>query len=121
MRSKWITHKGRQIFWQDFSHNGLSGADAIKEELRSVQDVVVRQPRASLLVLADFRDTQIGKEIMDMMVASSDATKTHVKKTAVLGVVGTKRILAEMLTRLTGQQLTIFDNEETAKNWLVAD
>lgn len=120
MRSKWISHKDRQIFWQDFSHH-MTDAEAVKEELQSVQNVVTRQPRASLLVLADFRNTQVGKDLMDSLVASSSITKPYIKKTAVLGVVGTKRILAETLVRLTGQILTTFDDIETAKEWLIQD
>ena len=121
MRSKWITHQGRQIFWQDFSHNGLLGTDAVKEELQAVQEIVITQPKNSVLVLADFRDTQIGRDLLDLMVASSNITKPYVKKTAVLGVVGMKRILADVLVRITGQTLTIFDDIEAAKDWLVKE
>jgi hypothetical protein len=37
----------------------------------------------------------------------------------VLGVTGIKRTLADLLTRLTGQQLRYFDTESDAKDWLV--
>ena len=121
MRSKWITHHGKQIFWQDFSDHYLIDVDAVKEELAAVQQVVIAEPENSVLVLADFRNTQIGRGLMDLLVASSNVTKKHVRKTAVLGVVGTKRILGDMLTRLTGQLLTFFDDAERAKDWLAED
>jgi hypothetical protein len=119
MRSQWISHKDHQIFWQDFSHHGLLDIEAVKEELMLVEEIVIQQPENSLLVLADFRNTQIGKDLMDAMIASSSTTKSHIKKTAVLGVFGTKRILADALVRFTGQQLTFFDDIEKAKDWLV--
>jgi hypothetical protein len=121
MRSQWITHHDRQIFLQDFSGHYLTDIDAIKEELAAVQQVVVQQPKGSVLVLSDFRNTQIGRELMDQLVASSKQTKPYVKKTAVLGVVGTKRVLGDMLIHLTGQQLTLFDDLEVAKDWLIKD
>lgn len=121
MRSKWISHQGRQIFWQDFSNNGLLGIDAVILELQAVQEIVLQQPENSVLVLADFRDTQIGKELLDLMIASSSVTKAHVKKTAVLGIVGAKRILADVFVQMTGHELSIFDNIEAAKDWLVTD
>jgi len=121
MRSKWVTHKGQQVFVQDFSEHYLIDVEAVKEELAAVQQVVIQQPENSVLVLADFRNTQIGRGLMDLLVASSNITKAHVKKTAVLGVVGTKRILGDMLTRLTGQQLTFFDDMDSAKDWLTKD
>ncbi len=121
MRSKWITHRDQQIFIQDFSDHYLTDVEAVKEELAAVQQVVIQQPENSVLVLADFRNTQIDKGLMDMLVASSNLTKSHVKKTAVLGVVGTKRILGNILIQLTGQQLTFFDDMDTAKDWLIKD
>lgn len=119
MRSQWISHKGHQIFWQNFASYSLLDTDAVKEELHMVQEVVLKQPKHSVLVLADFRNTQIGKDLMDLMVDSSKLTKDYVKKTAVLGIYGTKRILADALVRFTGQSLTFFENAEKAKDWLV--
>jgi hypothetical protein len=121
MRSQWITHAGRQILMQNFSGYYLTNAQAVKEELAAVQQIVVQQPKNSVLVLADFSNTQIGKELMDLLIESSNVTKIHVRKTAVLGVVGTKRVLAEMLMGLTGQQLTFFDDPEQAKDWLAKE
>jgi hypothetical protein len=119
MRSQWIHHKGHQIFWQNFSSFSLLDTDVLRAELHMVQEIVLRQPKHSVLVLADFRNTQIGKDLMDLMVDSSKLTKDCVKKTAVLGIYGTKRVLADALIRFTGQPLTFFDNEEKAKDWLV--
>ena len=119
MRSKWISHKDRQIFWQDFSNHSSLDTDAVKEELQAVEEIVTQQPKNSVLVLADFRNTQIGKDLMDLMIDGSNKTKSYVRKTAVLGVFGTKRILADALVRFTGQPLTFFDNEEKAKDWLI--
>jgi len=119
MRSKWITYKDRQIFFQDFSDHYMTDVDAVKEELLAVQQVVTKQPENSVLVLADFRNTQINRTLMDILTSSSKLTKPHVRKTAVLGVVGTKRVLADILIRMTGQELTLFDDPETAKDWLV--
>jgi hypothetical protein len=120
MRSNWIEHQGKQIFYQDFSKH-FYNSDAVKAELAEVQKIVMAQPLHSVLVLSDFRDTSIGSEVLPAMNAASKATKTHVRKTAVLGVIGIKRTLADLLTSLTGQPLRYFDDIETAKNWLIED
>lgn len=118
MRSKWIEHKGKKIFFQDFS-NLEYDTDAIKRELEQVQAEVVSHSKDSLLVLSDFRGTHITGEIMPILNASSTQTKDHVHKTAVLGVTGVKRALADFLTSLTGQQLKYFATEYAAKDWLI--
>lgn len=120
MRSQWIEHKGKRIFYQNFSKQFYNSA-AVKAELSEVQNVVMSQPLNSVLVLSDFRDTNIGSDLLSSMNTASATTKAHVNKTAVLGVTGMKRKLADMLTALTGQQLKYFDDMEAAKNWLAQD
>jgi len=120
MRSQWIEHNGEKIFYQDFSKLFYNSA-AIKAELEEVQKVVIAEPANSVLVLTDMRDTNIGSDILPAMNAASSATKDHVRKTAVLGITGMKRKLADLLTALTGQPLKYFDDIESAKNWLVEE
>lgn len=120
MRSNWIEHKGKKIFYQDFSKNFYDSA-AVRAELAEVQKVVRSQPLNSTLVLSDFRDTNVGSDLLSAMNAASAVTKAHVRKTAVLGVTGMKRRLADLLTAITGQPLKYFDDMEAAKNWLVEE
>lgn len=120
MHSTWIEHKGRKIFYQDFSKNFYNAA-AVKAELADVQKVVTAQPKDSVLVLSDFRDTSVGSELLSAMNEASAATKAYAHRTAVLGVTGMKRKLADLLIALTGQPLKYFDDIEAAKNWLVED
>ena len=93
----------------------------MKLELEEVQKVVKAEPLDSVLVLTDLRDTNVGAELLPLMNAASAATKDHVHKTAVLGVTGIKRRLADLLSSLTGQPLQYFEDIEAAKNWLVED
>ena len=120
MRSTWMEYKGKKILYQDFSKNFYNTA-AVKEELAEVQTIVMSQPLNSVRVLSDFRDTNVGSDLLSTMNTASTATKTYVKKTAVLGVTGMKRKLADLLTALTGQPLKYFDNMEAAKDWLAED
>jgi len=120
MRSVWIEHKGKKIFYQDFSKNFYNAA-VVKAELAEVQKVVTTEPKNSVLVLSDFRDTNVGSDLLSSMNTASAATKAYVRKTAVLGVIGMKRKLADLLTALTGQPLKYFDDMEAAKNWLVEE
>jgi len=120
MRSKWIEYKGRKIFYQDFSGHFFN-YDAVKEELAEVQKIVTAQPLGSLLVFSDFTDTTIAGDLMTVLNESSRLTKDHVAKTAVVGVTGIKRRLADMLTKLTGQPLKYFEDDYLAKEWLIEE
>jgi len=120
MRSSWIEYKGQKIFYQDFSKHFYNSA-AVKAELADVQKIVLAEPSNSVLVLSDMRDTNIGSDLLPAMNTASAVTKNHVRKTAVLGVTGMKRRLADLLTAITGQQLKYFDDMESAKRWLVEE
>jgi len=120
MKSQCIEYRGKKILYQDFSKNFYNSA-AVKAELAEVQEVVKAQPNNSVLVLTDMRDTNVGSDLLPAMNAASAATKAYVHKTAVLGVTGIKRRLADMLTSLTGQPLKYFDDIDAAKSWLVED
>jgi len=120
MRSIWIEHKGKRIFYQDFSRL-FDNTAAVKEELHQVQKIVTAQPRDSVLVLSDFRDTAVGGDLLASLNAASNATKEYIRKTAVLGVTGTKRKLGDLLTALSGQPLKYFEDVESAKDWLVQE
>ena len=120
MRSTWIEHKGRKILYQDFSQNFYNSA-AVQAELEEVKKLVLAAEPGSLLVLSDFRDTAIAGELLRTLNAASKETKDHIRKTAVLGVTGVKRQLADMLTKITGQPLRYFDELELAKEWLIMD
>lgn len=120
MRSIWIEHNGKKIFYQDFSKH-FYNSTAVRTELEEVQKVVAAEPKDSVLVISDFRDTNVGSDLLASMNAASTATKAYVRKTAVLGVTGMKRKLADLLTMLTGQPLKYFDDIESAKAWLTRD
>jgi hypothetical protein len=120
MRSKWIEHNGKKIFYQDFSGHFFNSVPA-RAELSEVQEVVVREPLNSVLVLTDLRDTQVDSSLVSAMNTASARTKTHVRKVAVIGVGGVKRTLGDLLSRLTGQPLMYFNTEEDAKEWLARE
>jgi hypothetical protein len=121
MRSQWITHNGKQIFYQNFSGVDIGHSESVLAELQAVQAEVVKQAHHSVCVLADFRETSIGRDLLQAMTESSNLTKSHVRKTAVLGITGTKRMMANLLMSVTRQDLRMFEDETKAKDWLAED
>jgi len=117
MKSRWIEHNGKKMFYQDFS-NQFYNAEAVKKELEEVQQIVLAEPENSVLVLSNFTNTELSSELMPILNEASKVTKSHVRKTAVIGITGIKRYLGDMLSRITGQPLTYFESEAKAKDWL---
>jgi hypothetical protein len=120
MKSKWMEHNGKKIFYQDFSDNFFND-QSVKQELEEVQAIVLSQPEDSILVLSNFTNTEITTNLMSILNESSKLTKPHVKKTAVLGVTGIKRTLGDLLSKITGQSLMYFSTETEAMEWLTRE
>lgn len=82
MRSWWVEHRGKKNFSHDFS-GSMYDAVALKEKLTAMRAEVLQHTNNSLLVLSDFRDTNITSEMMSILNASSAMTNEHFHKTAV--------------------------------------
>lgn len=117
MKSRWIEHNGKRILYQDYS-NFFFNDDAVKQELAEVQAIVLNEPENSVLVLTNMSNTEVTLNLMPLFNEASKVTKSHVNKTAVLGVAGVKRTLGDLLSKITGQPLMYFNNEIEAKEWL---
>jgi hypothetical protein len=120
MKSHWIEYNGKKILYQDFS-NLFFNTKAVKEELEQVESIVLGEPENSVLVISNFENTEISSELMPILNEASKVTKSHVRKTATVGVTGFKRTLGDLLSRITGQPIMYFTNEAEAKKWLTED
>ena len=54
MKSHWITHQGRRIFYADYADFGAD-MDALKAELSAVVATITQEPPASVMVLNNTR------------------------------------------------------------------
>ncbi len=120
MKSKWITYKEKNIFYCDFTNMNIA---QIQEEVDATDNEICRQPGNSVLVLSNMQGTPGNPQVVDIFKKSTSKTKPHVKKSAVLGVgySGPRKILLDIVMKFSGQDVTLFDDEIIAKEWLVAE
>ena len=119
MKSKWIEHQGKRIFFADYS--GFQDFDAFKAEADDSTSITITQPDNSVLLLVDVTDTAGNQEMVDYIIKSANKDKEKMKKTAVIGVSGYRRIFLRTVVRFTGMSLKDFSDIEEAKDWLVKD
>ncbi|HUN56117.1 MAG TPA: hypothetical protein VMU29_13280 [Smithella sp.] len=120
MKSKWIFFKGKKILYADYS--GFKGdAAALQIENDAVDAVVCQQAPSSVLCITDVRDTLASSEAMVIIKNSAKRTNPYIRKQAVIGVTGVRRVLADAVVRFSGQNLSLFDSMEQAQEWLVSD
>ena len=116
-----ITHKGKQIVFADYSSlRHKEDKPDIIAILAELKGFVAKQPEQSVLVLSDVTNIYLEKELSDMFTEMVEHNKPYVKRSAVIGVTGFKKSIHNIMMALTGREVKIFNDLESAKDWLVA-
>jgi hypothetical protein len=118
MKSHWMTHKGKKVFYADYSH---MKPEELKAEVAAVEPVLCSMPKDSVLSLADVRGTYGTHEAMETLKGITSKTKSHVHKRAVIGISGVQKILLKAINQFTGQETVPFDSVDKALDWLVEE
>jgi hypothetical protein len=120
MKSLWIDHKGKRIFYADYSGFG-SDNNALDQEVDEAVSVISREPENSVLVLVNFENTDASMANLAVMRKLVMRANQAVFKRALLGVSGSRRFFITTFANVTGgTQIMAFDTREKALDWLVS-
>lgn len=119
MQSKWIFYKGEKIIYADYSGFNTD-VKAFQMENDAVDAIVCQQAADSVLCIVDVRDTVASTEAVAIIKNSAKRTKPYMRKVAVVGVTGVRRVLADAVVRFSGRELALFDDMEKAQDWIVS-
>jgi hypothetical protein len=122
MKSRWINHRGTQIFYVDFSDFQLNLAP-LRAEVEAMSAIVLQQPPNSVLGLVDLRNTVLTMAVAVLITSHARQLGRHIGKAAVIvnKVTDSKRAILSSIARAGGQEVVLFDNLEEARDWLVDD
>ena len=111
-----ITYKSKEIVYVDY--RGLS-EDEMLELAGSLRTYLLSNPNFHLR-LVNISNTPATRKFTTFIRQLGKETK-HVKmKAAIVGITGAKRVLLAGYNRLLGGTMKPFEDEETAKEYLVA-
>jgi hypothetical protein len=118
MKSKWIDHNGHRVFLCDYTDYKSDIGD-LKSEVAFAQDMLGQEPPNSVLELVEVQNMPVSTEVTHLFKSAAIAAKPHLRKTAVVGVPGIVNLLMQAFARATGLQFRLFDDVDSAKDWLV--
>ncbi|MBN2531906.1 MAG: hypothetical protein JXB88_03385 [Spirochaetales bacterium] len=118
-RRRFITYKGHKILYID--HTGLK-ENEIVENMNHANKIMMECSDTKLLLIINFTDT-FGTEKIMVKLKSPDsiAAMKKVKKTAVLGIVGIKKILLNAYNQFIKQNVRAFNTMEEAQEYLISE
>jgi len=115
-RLGFIKHKGESILLVDFSRCPKRDMLAL---LDRIQATVARQPRNSVLSLADFTDAQVDKEVAQQIKKVLTLDRPYVKRSAWVGTATLPKVFYENFKSFSQRDIPLFETREAALDWLV--
>jgi hypothetical protein len=120
MKSNWETLAGKRILYCKFNDFGKDVV-ALGAEIDAVDELILREPPDSVLLLADLRNTVTSSAVVDLFKKSSAKTKGYVRRQAIVGISGIQKMLAQAVAWFSRETFVLFDTPEEARDWLVND
>lgn len=115
-----IEHKGIEIIYIDYQN--LKKAEEFEKKVKATVERAKfyrENDIKDLLVLTDLRGAFIVGEASKYLKESTKLGKPFVKKSAVIGITGAKKVILNIINRFSGYQTKAFDTAEEAKDWLI--
>jgi len=121
VKSHWVEHKGKRVFIADYS--GFGGDfEGLQREVDDAVRAISQEPDKSVLVLANFVDTEA--TIPNLGVVRKLVTRANraVIRRALLGITGSRRFFITTFANVTGDtSVKAFESEEKGLDWLVSE
>ncbi|MCU0607618.1 MAG: hypothetical protein MUF78_09425 [Candidatus Edwardsbacteria bacterium] len=115
-RVQQIVHKGKAIVFTDLS--GLTDSDTQIALLNQARELICAQPPASARSLIDYTGIRYNIPAVEAQKQFSTAVGPHLKASAVVGITGMLQVVYRSVVRITRRNIKIFDDLESAKDWL---
>lgn len=116
----WKEVKGKKILYFDARKMPGEDLSGLKVMLAKAREMIDAQPRGSVLILTDLRDTGFTSESNSLMKDFSGANTPFVKASAVVGATGLRKMVIISIRTFTGRDIQTFDTSEEAEEWLVS-
>ena len=112
-----IYYKGQKIIYSDFSN--IKEIPEVKNAIEESTKIIRSQPQGSVLSLSNFSNMRFNTEIGKIFQDVAQGNGLYVKNSAMFGVSGLAKVVANTVVRLTGRNIKFFNTEEQAKEYLV--
>lgn len=119
LKSRWRKWNNTAVLHLDYADFGRD-IEGLRAEVIEADAEMMREPKGTVLVLIDLRNTVATPAVVQMFKASSAVTTPYIRRHALIGITGMKRFLADKVARLAGRPMRLFETEEEAMNWLTS-
>jgi hypothetical protein len=121
MPVQWIEYKGERILHIDVSNLG-NDHNALNTHLGTLISLLKKEPKNSVLALADLRDTHLSNNAVIILMRNAPFAAPYFRRSAlVIEPNNDRRILLDSFSFVIKRLPKRFTDLDAAKTWLVAE
>ena len=114
-RMKWINYKGHEILLDDYTNIMPNQFAPLVER---ITNLTLQSGKKDILLIVDVTGAYANKEAVNAFVESAKFSRTLLKKTAILGITGVKKIFLHVVNKFSNVGGKPFNTIEEAKELL---
>ena len=115
-RMIWTTHQGKEILIDNYSN---LYPEQFAPLINHITNLTFESGKKDILLIVDVSNSYANKEAVSAFNESGKKSKALLRKTAVVGITGVKKILLNVVNTFTGLGVKPVSSIEEAKKWLV--
>ncbi len=119
-RIQTIQHKGKSIISVDYRGFTTYNEKEYINTIEKATEYFINQG-TDLLTLVDVNETYTNSTFVAKWKEATKKSRSHTKKSAVIGITGVKSILLNAINRFSDMSIKVFKTKEEALDWLVND
>ncbi len=114
-RIQWVTHKGKRIFYTDFSN--LKSEQSI-QMLAEVDIVIRKEPIGSVLMLGNYENSPFSMNTLTAFNKYTPEHQKYLKANSMVGIKGLTKVMFDGASKFLKTEFRIFNTKEEALDWL---
>jgi hypothetical protein len=114
----WIHYGGKKILYVDY--NGVKNENELLKILYEEIEILKRETQRQLILVNIGNSYSTEKYKQEVQRLTKEVVRHKTEKSAIVGMVGLKKIIFGTMIKLSDGHVRLFDNEEDAKIWLVS-
>lgn len=116
-RLRFTEHAGARILYFDF--RDVDKPETLLPLIEDAKALVRREAPKSVLTLTNVAGLRFSGETVAAFKAMVEHNRPYIRASAVVGLSGLHRVIYVAVQRLAGRQIPTFEDEESARAWLV--
>jgi hypothetical protein len=118
MGVSWINYGGKKLLFVDY--NGVKNENELLKILYEEIEILKNETQRQFILVNIGNSYSTEKYRQEVQRLTKEIVKHKTEKSAIIGMVGLKKVIFGAMIKFSDGHVKLFDTEEDAKKWLVS-